>query len=281
MAKTLSPLRYPGGKSCYLPLIADIIKLNQLEGCVYAEPFAGGAGAALALLELGIVSKILLNDLDIAIYSFWDSVLNNTSNFIDLIEKTPITVNEWKIQKTIYKKQKEVSLELGFATFFLNRCNRSGIILANPIGGINQTGNYKISARFNKEKLIEKIAFIASKKQQIKIYNLDATEFVSRLRYRKQKVLVYFDPPYYKKGELLYLNHFSSQDHQTLKDSIINCKYPWLLSYDNNQAIIELYAEKKFYTQTLNYSIKKPSKAKELIISDLIMPSNMPRLGTI
>ena len=41
-----SPLRYPGGKTKAVALFRDIVRINGLQGCVYVEPFAGGASIA-------------------------------------------------------------------------------------------------------------------------------------------------------------------------------------------------------------------------------------------
>ena len=140
-----SPLRYPGGKGKILSFMIDLIKLNKLENIEYVEPYVGGAAVALGLLLNNMVSKIYINDSDKAIYAFWDSVLNYTDEFIQKIEKTPITVEEWRIQKSIYNNIEQHSdLDIGFSAFFLNRCNRSGVLKGGIIGGYEQNGKWKI-----------------------------------------------------------------------------------------------------------------------------------------
>ena len=134
--------------------VLSILKKNNLQGCHYVEPFAGGAGIAIRLLFEGVVTQITINDFDNAIYSFWYSIVYQTEEFISTIERTPITAEEWDRQKNIYVNGNDhSSLELGFATFFLNRTNRSGILKAGPIGGFSQDGDYKIDCRFNKLRL--------------------------------------------------------------------------------------------------------------------------------
>ncbi|KKK62502.1 hypothetical protein LCGC14_3003700, partial [marine sediment metagenome] len=130
MALINSPLRYPGGKSALSDFLSQVILENNLEGGVYAEPYCGGAGAALNLLFAEYVEKIILNDADRSIYAFWWSVLHQSGKLIELIDKTPVNIEHWQMQKEIYNNQKKHSLlKVGFATFFLNRCNRSGILL--------------------------------------------------------------------------------------------------------------------------------------------------------
>ncbi|MEK7700176.1 MAG: DNA adenine methylase [Planctomycetota bacterium] len=272
MPTTPSPLRYPGGKTVYADIISWIIQNNGLSGCSYAEPFAGGAGAAITLLLKGQVKDIWLNDFDPAIYSFWRAILKHTEEFISRIDNTPITVCEWRKQKEIYVKKGADLLSLGFATFFLNRCNRAGILRANPIGGLMQNSTDKIDARFKKKKLIAKIQAIAEQKGRIHLFKLDALDFMKELKKTQQKTLVYFDPPYYKKGELLYLNHYRHKDHESLCKQIVTCRMPWLLSYDDQPEITGLYRGVRTYRRNLRYSVATPSVGRELIISNLRMP---------
>ena len=139
-----SPLRYPGGKSALYPAIANIIESNNMKHCIYIEPFAGGANIAWSLLINGIVDYIIINDADKSIYSFWRAITESTHWFIEKIESVSVTVDEWRKQRAILQESSRYSKELGFAMFFLNRTNRSGILDAGPIGGYDQSGTYKI-----------------------------------------------------------------------------------------------------------------------------------------
>ena len=173
-----SPLRYPGGKNKISAFIAKICVDNNINGH-YVEPYCGGAAVALFLLLEGFVSKITINDKDRSIYAFWHSVLNKTNHLCDLIQKTDITLDEWNRQFEIQKRKNEVDLlALGFSTFFLNRTNRSGIINARPIGGLNQEGDYKIDCRFNKIDLINRIKTIAKRKKDIRLYRKDDLKLI-------------------------------------------------------------------------------------------------------
>ena len=158
-----SPLRYPGGKSRLIDFIKSIIDQNSLKGGTYIEPFSGGAAIALALAIDGYMERIVINDYDRSIYAFWYSILHHTDAFIDKIRNTSLSIEEWHIQRAIQQNKQNVNLfDLGFSTFFLNRTNRSGVLKAGVIGGLNQTGSYKIDARYNKEQLTERIQLIAA-----------------------------------------------------------------------------------------------------------------------
>src|ERR1051326_2392916 len=182
MPTASSPLRYPGGKQILCNLLAHLIKLNDLEGKAYAEPYAGGAGAALSLLYSGYVSRIMINDADLHVFAFWHAVLNNNRRFVDLVDSAEVSVQEWHKQREIYQHPNRHSLlRVGFATFYLNRCNRSGIIASGGvIGGKAQHGKWGIGARFNKPELSNRIERIAHYRHQIHISNCDGMAFLDR-----------------------------------------------------------------------------------------------------
>lgn len=149
-----SPLRYPGGKGKLAPLMKYLIESTGHIGGTYIEPFAGGAGIALDLLENNVVSQIVINDFDKGIYSFWRAILNESDRFIEEINQVPLNIDEWNRQRAIVlNADKRYSFELGFAIFYMNRTNRSGIIKGGVIGGIEQRGIWKLDARFNKDNL--------------------------------------------------------------------------------------------------------------------------------
>ena len=268
-----TPLRYPGGKTSLYEFFKDVIEHNEWKNIVYIEPYAGGAGAALSLLITGHVSSIVINDYDKSIYCFWLSILNDTNAFIEKIEKTPTTTDEWRKQKEIYRLSDDSKpLALGFATFYLNRTNRSGILNAGPIGGHSQNGKWKIDARYNKQALIQKIRTIAEHKDRIVVSNLDGLELIEKYVHDSRSFF-YVDPPYFVKGADLYLNAFKSNDHEDLAD-VLN-KYhdaKWLLTYDSVPEIRQLYRNRNYAPFDLNYSAHHNTKSGSeiMVFSDAL-----------
>ena len=243
MSRFYSPLRYPGGKNKLAAFIAQVCKDNNVCGH-YVEPYSGGASVALFLLLEGFVNHVTINDMDRSLYAFWYSILNNSDEFIERIEKTPITIDEWLNQREIQKHKKDVNLfDLGFSTFYLNRTNRSGIITAGAIGGQKQTGKYLMDCRFNKDGLIKRIRRITDKAENITLHNLDALVLMEIIDYPINNTLVYFDPPYYNKASSLYMNHYDPLDHIDVRNGITKLPFPWIVSYDNTEEISNLYSE--------------------------------------
>jgi len=279
-----SPLRYPGGKGKVADYFKQVFKDNFLYDGVYVEPYAGGASVGLSLLFNEYASKIIINDIDRSIFSFWHSVLNRTDELCKLIHDTPVTVDNWEIQKQIQKsKQRYGLLKVGFSTFYLNRTNRSGILNAGIIGGRQQTGEWKIDARFNKKELISRIERIAQYKDKIELHNSDAVELVKSLRNSlPQKSLFYFDPPYYVKGKDLYLNYYEGNDHQDIATEISKVSnQKWIITYDDVAPIRKLYSDYRKKPFKLFYSAGSSNKeGKEVMIfSDNIYISKHPILS--
>ena len=264
-----SPLRYPGGKGKLTAFMEYMIDQLGHRGGTYIEPFAGGAGIAVELLLRNVVNQIVINDYDKGIWAFWKAILTETDRFINELNKVPLTIEEWERQHNICLTQNnKYSFELGFATFYMNRTNRSGIIKGGVIGGTEQIGKWKIDARFNREELIRRIESIAKRKADIKLYNKDINSFIIRyIPLYEEPTFVYFDPPYFEKGKQLYMNFFQLNDHIRIERTIrnhVNCD--WIITYDDIMEIQNIYRNYSICKYDLNYSVSSKRKASELMI---------------
>ena len=260
-----SPLRYPGGKWRFSHFLTRVIDSNNLSRCVYVEPYAGGASLGLSLLFEDVVAEIHLNDLDPAIHAFWYAVLNHNREFVDLMKSTCITPDEWKKQKTIYAQGPAAGrFALGFATFFLNRTNHSGILNGGMIGGKAQCGEWRIDARFNVSELKRRIERIGKFKNRIYLYREDAIVFLKSRRWPR-KVFKYLDPPYYGAGSQLYLNSYKPRDHSAVSRYITQLESPWIVSYDDVIQIRRLYGDVRSRRMTLLHTARSARVGKEVL----------------
>jgi DNA adenine methylase len=279
-----SPLRYPGGKGDLANFMKLVYIENNLQNNIYVEPYAGGAGVALTLLLNNYTNHIYINDIDRSIYSFWYSVLNETEQLCDLIKATPVNIDVWNDQQAIQTNaqdpKKNISLlQLGFSTFFLNRTNRSGIIKGGVIGGKNQDGPYKLDVRFNRNNLIDRIKRIAKRKSQITIYNIDAAEFILTILPTLPEIgLVYLDPPYYAKGQGLYENFYTPENHQIIAELVSAIPQKWIVSYDDIPQIQVLYEGFRQLTYRLSYSATKQYQGNEVMFFSPHL--NIPKVDT-
>lgn len=269
MARSTSPLRYPGGKAALYPKMADMIRLNGFARGHYAEPYAGGCGLALELLFNGHVSHIHLNDFDPDIWMFWYSVLERTDEFIKLVEETPLTIEEWHRQKQIMLEAKETDAVIrGFAAFYMNRTNRSGIIRgAGVIGGQAQQGNYLMDCRFNRADLVRRIRRVAAYRDQISFTGVDALQFLDMLESELgTDVFCCIDPPYYNKGSSLYTSFYNPEDHASVAERVLRLKCPWVITYDDTPEIRNLYSAQRQFELSLTYSVEKKRTGQEVFV---------------
>jgi DNA adenine methylase len=279
-----SPLRYPGGKGGLTDFLSQVIELNNLRGCAYFEPYAGGAGAALGLLRNGVVDRISINDADLRIYSFWRSALFENEQFISQILAVPLTIEEWYRQREIcLRPQASTEFEIGFAAFYMNRCNRSGVLNgAGPIGGYAQSGKWTLGVRFNREALAERLLLLSRMSERIRVTNLDAIAFLKNNLPRglgRANAFVYLDPPYVDNGQRLYLNAYSRGDHAMVSKYLdAQVILPWVMSYDDTDLIRSLYERHRVTYLPIRYSLQNKRSTKELFISPhrIFLPTNMP-----
>jgi len=279
----ISPLRYPGGKAKLYPFFSELIRLNSLYNCTYAEPYAGGAGLALKLLSHGFVSRVEINDVDLAIASFWRAVLGSTERFCDRIMNVDLSTGEWLRQREIYRRGAGApEFELGFAAYYLNRTSRSGIIEGSgPIGGYEQKGEWKIDARFNRRIQVDQVSEIGRHAAYINVTNLDALVFCKQ-RIMQSDTLTYLDPPYYVKGHKLYKNFYKDADHRVIAKFMQECRDGnWILSYDYANEIIAMYSSFAPVVYQLSYSAGRTASGTEVIFagSKLALPTTefLPR----
>ena len=264
-----TPLRYPGGKARLALFVKRLIQINGLLDGEHVEAYAGGAAVAVELLLHEYVSRIHINDISRPIHAFWKSVLNNTDELCRLVQDTRLTMRVRDLQKKILTNQKDHDdLALGFAMFFLNRTNRSGILNAGVIGGRDQSGPWKIDARYNAEELVRRICAIAKMKERICLTRLDALEFLRNgCKVWPEKTLIYCDPPYYVKGRDLYYDYYEPEDHKRVAEFItqrIN-RQKWIVSYDDARQVRELYAGCERIKYRIGYSARTFRQGTEIM----------------
>lgn len=275
--KLYTPLRYPGGKARFAPLIAEVMLTNKLAGGHYLEPYAGGAGVALVLLLDGIVEHIHINDADPAVAVFWRVATQQAAKLSNMVANEPVTMDAWHHWRDVMLGQVHgTELERGFATLFMNRTNRSGILKAGVIGGKAQSGTYKLGERFMRDELCVRLERIGRHASAIHVYEEDAYQLLSRChKFLPTSSLVYLDPPYYVKGAGLYRNFYRHEDHAQIAKLLGSARFrrPWVVSYDNADEIREMYAYARSFTYGLHYTAQRRYTGSEVMFfSERLQP---------
>lgn len=269
----VSPLRYPGGKARLGPLLADLLREQHSPvPQVFVEPFAGGAGAGLYLLRQGVVDRLVLNDAHPGVAAFWRSIVTYPEEFCTLIRETSASLENWHRARDVLQNASPSTddLTLGFATFFLNRTNRSGILInAYPIGGLDQAGKYKIGDRYNPDALVERVHAIAAMSERITVTQEDGTDLLSRagaLGSVADEVFALVDPPYVGMGHRLYELAFTQEDHERLAAALKSAPYRWVLTYDDVPLVRGLYPPEWCTTFEKSYSAARAYRGQEIMV---------------
>lgn len=281
LGRRYTPLRYPGGKAKLAPFVKQILAANNLEDGHYVEPFAGGAGIAIEILLQGYVSRITLNDISLPIFAFWSAALRQTQRFIERVACVPLTLQEWDAQKATFTAADASDLfGLGFAAFYLNRTNRSGVLNGGLIGGRSQQGNWLIDARFNRPELIGRIERIAKFAGQIELSCRDAVAFLQWGHQRwSPDTFIYADPPYYVKGRQLYYDYYTAKDHAELGGVFSQTlrKRLWMVSYDDVPEVRSIYGGQADQSYYIPYSVRRVGLGSEVMFysNGLRLPIDM------
>ncbi len=264
----VSPLRYPGGKAALAGVLSDWCR-GHGKAVRYVEPFAGGAAAALSLALSGVASKIQINDLDPAIYSFWAEVTENNAAFCDRVRETAVTLDEWHLQREVYRSRASGTVDrsdLAFAVFFLNRTNRSGVLTGGVIGGQSQKAADKIDARYTKQTLIGRLKAIGTIASRISVTNLDGAAVIKK-QAGKQSSYLYIDPPYVVKGGSLYYNSLDLAGHKRLAQTLAGLgEANWILTYDDVPEVRSMYSEFRMLAYPIDYSASRRGAEFELMV---------------
>jgi len=277
-----NPLRYPGAKRSLVNYIDALLEANDLHGCTFFEPYAGSAAVGLELLQRDKIAQLVLCEKDILLYSFWECVFRNTDALCNKIDTVDISITTWR-ELQPYRQMTTVHdaelLDFAFAGLFFNRTNFSGILKANPIGGMNQSSQYGIDCRFNKTKLIEIIQKLSTYHDRVEVYCNDALMFMrlQERRFIRENCFAYFDPPYYEKGPKIYRHFYTNQDHVQLAQYVRRVHHlDWIISYDDAPFICNLYSDTgaQYQPMFLDYTCasKIRTQGQELLISNLPLP---------
>ncbi len=273
-----SPLRYPGGKQKLVPFIEALVERARLSDAAYAEPYAGGAAVALTLLMREFVSTIHINDISRPLYCFWKAVLEDTENLCRFVRDSKLTVPAWRRHRAVLRRSHEESdLRVAFATFFLNRTNRSGIIArGGVIGGLEQKGRWRIDARFPRPELVRRIQRIAMYRDRIRLYQLDAEQFMKKVVSKlPARSFTFIDPPYYHGADRLYERWYVEEDHARVAQQVMSLKAPWIVTYDDCLEVRRLYKGCAKVRYNLSYSAARAYQGTEVVFGAPVLAGDL------
>ena len=252
MAAVETPFRYPGAKNKLIPLIMEQLD-KILDGATqFSDVFVGGGSVLLAVAKKYPNLQLFANDKDYWMYCFWKIVSGTDSNkldeLLDLVAVQPTLELFYKLRE----EETTDEIRCAYKAIFFNRTTFSGILYSGPIGGKEQKSKYTVDCRYNATKLKNKI--LKCHKLLSGRTEVENKDFADYEVLTKTNLPAYLDPPYYHKGNILYIEKMDEFQHKQLAE-ILHKRDNWTLSYDDCIEIRDLYQNHQILYLVTRYSI--------------------------
>jgi len=260
-----SPLRYPGGKSRAIKMLAPLIP-DFIE---YREPFVGGGSLFVYFKQIFSQREYWVNDLYYDLANFWQVCQQELTMLITQIElfREQFDTGKEMHRFLLAHKDEFNPIELAAAFFIFNRITFSGTTLS---GGFSQKA---FEGRFTMSS-IERLKPFSQLLTGIRITNLDYEKLIQQ---PGKNVFIFCDPPYYSATKsALYGkngNLHKSFDHVRFAQTMKNCSHKWMITYDDCPYIRKLFSYANIVTWNIKYGMRNVTSnstqnEQELIITN-------------
>lgn len=262
-----SPLRYPGGKSRAVNLIASLLPPFD----EYREPMVGGGSLFFYMRQKFPEKKFWINDLYYPLYCFWGELQSSQDEVIDQIRTWRKKFSDGKeLFRFLTENMRGFNpIQTAAAFFIFNRITFSG---TTESGGFSQQA---FTHRFT-ESSMERLTPMIKILDGVKITNLDYEKVMEQ---PGKNVFLFLDPPYYSASKsALYGKNGSLHknfDHNRFAEAIKNSKHKWLITYDDSPFIRKLFSFANIIPWGLTYGMRNITAnsnqaGKELFISNYL-----------
>jgi DNA adenine methylase len=238
----------------------------------YHEPFVGGGSVLLWVAQHYPRLPLYANDFDPGVAGFWNCILNQKAvhEMCDRLPR-PSEVNV-DLFRDWLKRKPATEVERGLRTLLLNRWGQSSSKGLRPMGGRSQAGENRISDRYKPEKLMAKLW---------KCHELLAGRCVVSCEDAKRCIgfcdpeepehetqAIFLDPPYIKKGPMLYSVWMTKEQHARLAWVLSGVRCPWLMTLDEDAFALSLYDKVERIMAVYSSTGKRVTnkRARELLI---------------
>ena len=252
-----TPLRYPGGKSKAIKTLSPWFPKTILE---YREPFIGGGSIAIEITKSNPDIPVWINDLYVPLYNFWvqlrdrgeelsERVREEKQRTLDEGDKDKVTAKA----KELFNKYKEEidtydDFEKAVAFFIMNKCSFSGLTENSTFSKTASNSNFSLVGA-------DKLAQFSKLIKKWKITNVDYSEVMKA--HGSSDTFVFLDPPYDIKDFLYGKNKEMHRkfDHERFADDVYNCVHKFMITYNVNDRLKELYKNYNLKEWKLRYSM--------------------------
>ena len=252
-----TPLRYPGGKSKALKTLSPWFPQRISE---YREPFIGGGSVAINFTKSNPDVPVWINDLYVPLYNFWVQLRDRGEELSQRVrEEKQRTLDEGDRDKVtakakeLFNRYKEEidtydDFEKAVAFFIMNKCSFSGLTENSTFSQTASNSNFSLVGA-------DKLAQFSKLIKNWKITNIDYSEVMKA--HGSRDTFIFLDPPYDIKDFLYGKNREMHKkfDHDRFADDVYNCLYKFMITYNLNDRLLELYKNYNLKEWKLRYSM--------------------------
>ena len=264
MNHRLALFKYPGGKSKRVELLLKYLGPHLTTASSFHEVFVGGGPLLLYVSSLFPHLSLFANDLDPTVAAFWSVLADpDDGQFEELCAKLDIVpdIDIFNQERATSFDPTRSLIQKAFHCVFFHKTTFSGMYGASPIGGKNQTGDWKVGCHYTPSKFVPKIREARRRVLgRLTVSSVPTQEYLHG--FDGQGAVVYADPPYYKAGPALYAVSMDDAQHRELESALAGVTCPWVLSYDNHPVIRELYKSYRICEEPFRYSSASFRKEK-------------------
>jgi len=229
-----SPINWIGGKS---KLYKTIISIMPEHKC-YVEAFAGGIWT---LINKPKVTVEVINDINKELVNFYQVIQNDydimKEKFMFMISAREIFNQYRNMSSKEICNMNKVDRAVRF--LYLNRCSHSGRMQSYGYSNVRRSKLCMVTDDFD-----NLIGEVHKRIKDLYVECGDYKDIIKRYDKREntkeeQKVLFYFDPPYYQ----TYDYEGNSIDYQELENELSKMKSNWILSVKDSKYMRNLFNE--------------------------------------
>ena len=249
-------LRYPGGKSKATKTLAPWFPEDFKE---YREPFIGGGSVAFYATQAYPDVPVWINDKYVTLYNFWVQLRDNGEELSNRLNEIKLRVSNYQSQDDKDAAHKELfnqtrddinsqdGLDRAVSFFVLNKCSFSGLTENSTFSKTASRSNFSFVG-------IEKLKKYSQLTEKWKITNIDYSEVMNA---PGEDVFVFLDPPYDIKDFLYGKDREMHKffDHDKFAEDVYKCPHEFMITYNVNDRLLELYKDYHLREWKLRYSM--------------------------
>jgi len=272
-----TPLRYPGGKSKAITTLSPWLPSDLKH---YREPFIGGGSMAIYVAQAYPSADVWINDLYVPLYNFWIQLRDNGEEMSETIYKIKESIaNDDDAHKKLFTEcaesiDSQTGVDQAVSFFIMNKCSYSGL---------TQNSTFSVTASRSNFSLVgaEKLKKFSNLIQNWKITNIDYSNLLGG---EDDDTFIFLDPPYDIKDFLYGKNRemHKSFDHERFAEEVYKIKNKFMITYNVNERLVELYKDYKLREFDLRYSMvhrgdkgTKDNVKKELLVTNYSIENNL------